>query len=153
MPRESDCNLFLFANSPFRSKWNWKNVVMVDSRDFYGRSFVTPSVQNPVINPISPPSGHMQWNHPVHHPQPFNTDYQIPRYPAYSNIRKVSNQGLVDGSFVRIYWNCKSYSSEFSTGNLERLIYAAIDQTDLGLKSIITNLPDSDKSSFRLANI
>ena len=45
----------------------------------------------------------MQWNHPVHHPQLFNTDYQIPRYPAYSNIRKVSNQGLVDGSFVRMY--------------------------------------------------
>ena len=67
---------------------------MVDSRDFYGRSFVTPSVQNPVINPISPPSGHMQWNHPAHHPQPFNTDYQIPRYPAYSNIRKVSNLGF-----------------------------------------------------------
>ena len=66
---------------------------MVDSRDFYGRSFMTPSVQNPVINPISPPSGHMQWNHPNHHPQPFNTDYQIPRYPPYSNIRKVSNGG------------------------------------------------------------
>ena len=75
---------------------------MVDSRDFYGRSFVTLSVQNPVKNPISPPSGHMQWNPPAHHPQPLNTDYQIPRYPAYSNIRKVSNQGLVDGSFVRI---------------------------------------------------
>ena len=66
---------------------------MVDSRDFYGRSFMTPSVQNPVINPISPPSGHIQWNHPNHHPQPFNTDYQIPRYPPYSNIRKVSNGG------------------------------------------------------------
>ena len=77
----------------FRSKWNLKIVVMVDSRDFYGRSFATPSVQNPVINPISPPSGHMQWNHPQnHHPQPFNTDYPIPRYTnqLYSNLRKVS---------------------------------------------------------------
>ena len=129
---------------------------MVDSRDFYGRSFVTPSVQNPVINPISPPSGHMQWNHPQnHHPQPFNTDYQIPRYtnPAYSNLRKVSDargfQVNVRSVETPALCNSNSYTSDFSTGNLERLNYAALDQTDLGLKSIITNLPDSDKSSFR----
>ena len=42
------------------------------------------------------------------------------------------------------------FDDKGSNRDLERLNYAVIDQTDLGLKSIITNLPDSDKSSFRL---